>query len=266
MAGESTYTYQKTVTTYAINKGGSQIVSQLGGTVCQTHDHAETAGVSVADTTLFLLKTAAGTYARVTYATLKTLLTSSLSFLTKAAADLLYVPLSHLSSHPAPTSRDTRNEAADSAIQAHITGTGSPHTAAGVGADASGTAATLDAAHLTAYEHGPHTVYDHGTKSGTASASIDYSATGLVQQITCAASVDLTISKGTGWPAADEAILYLYLVNAGGANSITWSVVNEWDDDSALAVGDLQSAGVDLIILHIVGGTITAKKAYGWAS
>jgi hypothetical protein len=42
----------------------------------------------------------------------------------------------HIATHPAPTNRDARNEAADAAIQSHITGTGSPHTAAGVGAAA----------------------------------------------------------------------------------------------------------------------------------
>jgi hypothetical protein len=42
----------------------------------------------------------------------------------------------HTAAHPIPTTRDARNEAADAAIQAHVTGMGSPHTAAGVGAPA----------------------------------------------------------------------------------------------------------------------------------
>lgn len=48
----------------------------------------------------------------------------------------------HTDNHPAPTTRDVRNEAADAAIQTHITGTGSPHTAAGVGAESAGAVAT----------------------------------------------------------------------------------------------------------------------------
>lgn len=39
----------------------------------------------------------------------------------------------HALVHPAPTTRDSRNEAADAAIQSHVTGTGSPHTASGIG-------------------------------------------------------------------------------------------------------------------------------------
>ena len=44
-------------------------------------------------------------------------------------------------------------ETANANIQIHVTGSGSPHTAAGVGADASGTASAGDSAHLSAFTH-----------------------------------------------------------------------------------------------------------------
>jgi hypothetical protein len=44
-------------------------------------------------------------------------------------------------------------EPANANIQTHVTGTGSPHTAAGVGADAAGTAAGAVSAHNSAFDH-----------------------------------------------------------------------------------------------------------------
>lgn len=55
----------------------------------------------------------------------------------------------HAAAHPVPTTRDSRNEPADAAIQSHITGTGSPHTAAGVGAYPGATVSALPAEPVT---------------------------------------------------------------------------------------------------------------------
>jgi len=72
----------------------------------------------------------------------------------------------HTTTHPAPTARDTRNEAADVGIQAHITGTGNPHTPAGVGAEAAGAVAA----------HSGLTTGVHGVGAGTVAEIADIPA------------------------------------------------------------------------------------------
>lgn len=71
----------------------------------------------------------------------------------------------HTTTHPRPTTRDDRNEAADAAIQSHITGNGSPHTAAGVGALPGATVASLPAEPVTG------TFYRLTTADATAKAA-----------------------------------------------------------------------------------------------
>jgi hypothetical protein len=61
---------------------------------------------------------------------------------------------SHVTGTGSPhTASGVGAEAANANIQSHVTGTGSPHTAAGVGADASGTAVGAVNAHNIAFDH-----------------------------------------------------------------------------------------------------------------
>lgn len=78
-----------------------------------------------------------------------------------------------------PTAGDTGAEPANANIQTHVTGTGSPHTAAGVGAEAAGAVA----AHAGAAD--PHSVYQKESERAAANgyASLDAGALVPVAQL-----------------------------------------------------------------------------------
>jgi len=84
----------------------------------------------------------------------------------------------------------------------HSTGTGSPHTAAGVGADATGTAAAGDAAHLGAFTHGDIATNSAARHTQGTDQALD---TGGANEVTAANAKDAVDKKHTRSHALDSA-------------------------------------------------------------
>ena len=187
----------------------------------------------------------------------------------------------HVTNHPAPTNRDTRNEAEGTAqglITSHThTGTAdgpklaqantheSPdtdsattalHHTLGTGANQALPGNTTIPAEYTdadARSAMALPVVALGTISGT--QAINWDGEGQVVTATVDGT-ETTITKGTGWPAANLADVVLILT-VSSETAITWSIADEsanWPESF--------ETGKHHILIRSVGGTIVA--AYGF--
>jgi hypothetical protein len=144
-------------------------------------------------------------------------------YLTQAAADALY-------------------ESADAAIQSHITGTGSPHTAAGVGADPAGTASSAVSAHagLTTGAHvdgavGTPTRVDVSADIAAGQIALTVSAARRTQYAESVPAA-LEVTGITGTIGADLYELWLEAADAGGI-ALTWPAGTTTQGDAPDAAG-----------------------------
>ncbi len=154
---------------------------------------------------------------------------------------------SHITGTGSPhTAAGVGAEPADAAIQAHITGTGSPHTAAGVGAEAAG-AVSAHAGLTDGTAHGDSGLADPAVTTltivaGATSIAVTTAARRFFADLGSATT--LTVSAVTGLTHGGEPVVVRYLTSGAGV-TFTWP-------GSPLTVGNpLSAAGEGELTLQL---------------
>ncbi len=130
-------------------------------------------------------------------------------------------------------------EAADAAIQSHITGTGSPHTAAGVGAEAAG-AVSSHAGLVDGTAHGDSGVADPAVSTLTVTGgAISVAVTTAARRFFAdnGSATTLTVSAVTGLTNGGEPIT-LAVKTTGAGLTITWPGTPVTWGDAPTAAGE----------------------------